>query len=71
MLFWLISIMSTFIPPNNSTERVLVPLPCYHRENKCLLGEKKVRLSYALSLTLSLNQIEDFLKYFMLPEKKR
>lgn len=63
--------MSTFIPPNNSTERVLVPLSCYHHENKRLLEEKKVRLSYALSLTLSLNQIEDFLKYFMLPEKKR
>lgn len=41
MLCWLISIMSTFIPLNNSTERVLVPLSCYHHENKILLEEKK------------------------------
>lgn len=71
MLRWLISIVSTFILPNSSTERVLVPLAYSHCENKLLLEEKKVKLSYAPSLMLTLSQIEELLKYFVLPEKKR
>lgn len=66
----LISIMSTFIPLKICTESVLVPLSYCHHENKLLLEERKVRHSYVLSLVLTLSHIEEFLKYFMLPEKK-
>lgn len=63
--------MSAFIPLKICTESVLVLLSCCHHENKLLLKERKVRHSYALSLVLTLNHIEEFLKYFMLPEKNR
>lgn len=70
MLCSLISMISTFIPLKDSAEGVLVPLSCYHHENKLLLEELKGKHLLCTAFKFTLHQIQELLKSLLLPGKK-
>lgn len=71
MLCSLISMISTFIPLKDSAEGVLVPLSCYHHENKLLLEELKGKHLLCTAFKFTLHQIQELLKSLLLPGKKK